>query len=206
MRDNRRSVLRHVAYTYTLMLGGFSAFGMVYGTCDIVASLHSHRVPLYFEFERELPFVPVMTLAYCSLYAMFLFVPFILRTQREVHAMFCTYAAEVGIAGLCFLALPVEPTFPPDPETGVFGPLFDAADGLNMTYNLFPSIHVAFAASAAVILGNRGGRGILLGVWAALVCASTVLVHQHHLADVAGGLVLAFVCIRVVHARAIAVQ
>jgi len=30
------------------------------------------------------------------------------------------------------------------------------------------------------------------GVWLALICASTLLVHQHHVADIAAGLLLAW--------------
>ena len=35
--------------------------------------------------------------------------------------------------------------------------------------------------------------GIVAGVWTLLIVASTVLVHQHYLADLAGGLTLAAV-------------
>lgn len=195
-RGTIRELFKHVAYTYTLEIGGFSAFGMAYGVCEIVAQLHSYRVRIHLDAELAIPFVPAMTLAYVSLYLMFSIVPFVLRTRREVTALFWTFMAEVAIATVFFLAMPVEPAWPATHDAGAFAPLFDWADGMNLTYNLFPSIHVAFAASAAMILSNRGIRGVLITAWAVLVCASTVLTHQHHLADIAGGLVLAIVCVR----------
>lgn len=194
-------LLAHVAYTYTLEAGGYAMFGMLYFATDLVASLHSFRLPLYLEAELAIPFVPAMAAVYASLYLMFLIVPFVLRTRREVVALYWTVFAEVAIAGACFLVLPVEPVFPPIPDAGMFRSVYEATDEINLTYNLFPSIHVAFAASAAMVLANRGVRGMVFGIWAALICASTLFTYQHHVADVAGGLVLAIVCVRRFYVR-----
>jgi membrane-associated phospholipid phosphatase len=59
-------------------------------------------------------------------------------------------------------------------------------------YNAFPSLHTGFA----VVFGwhwwwlNRRA-GVVAACWAGAIVASTVLVHQHYLADVAGGFVVA---------------
>ena len=61
-------------------------------------------------------------------------------------------------------------------------------------YNDFPSLHTSLSTIVAIYWWRVDRRiGIVAGVWTLLVVASTVLVHQHYLADLAGGLTLAAV-------------
>lgn len=61
-------------------------------------------------------------------------------------------------------------------------------------YNDFPSLHVSLSTIMAIHWWHVDRRiGIPVAVWTALIVASTVLIRQHYLADVAGGLVLAAV-------------
>jgi membrane-associated phospholipid phosphatase len=60
-------------------------------------------------------------------------------------------------------------------------------------FNCFPSLHT----SLSTILGIHWWRvnkklGVPIAIWVALIVASTVFVKQHYLADVVGGLLLAF--------------
>jgi membrane-associated phospholipid phosphatase len=82
--------------------------------------------------------------------------------------------------------------------------MYHAADALNLTYNLLPSLHVAFAVICAAIFSPRAPRPVktLLWLWASLIAASTVLIHQHHILDVVSGWLLAVVCVRAVFRRA----
>ena len=59
-------------------------------------------------------------------------------------------------------------------------------------YNDFPSLHTSLSTIIAVHWWRLDRRiGVPVAVWTLLIVASTVLVHQHYLADVGGGLVLA---------------
>lgn len=59
-------------------------------------------------------------------------------------------------------------------------------------YNDFPSLHVSISTVLAIHWWRFDRRaGWVAAAWAAVVIASTQLVHQHYLADVAGGLVVA---------------
>jgi membrane-associated phospholipid phosphatase len=59
-------------------------------------------------------------------------------------------------------------------------------------YNDFPSLHTSLSAIIAIHWWNIDRRiGIPAALWTTLIVASTVLVHQHYVADVALGLVLA---------------
>jgi membrane-associated phospholipid phosphatase len=59
-------------------------------------------------------------------------------------------------------------------------------------YNDFPSLHTSLSTIIAIHWWRLDRRiGIPAAIWTALIVASTVLVKQHYLADLAGGLLLA---------------
>ena len=61
-------------------------------------------------------------------------------------------------------------------------------------YNDFPSLHTSLSTIVAICWWRVDRRiGMVAGAWTLLIVASTVLVHQHYLADLAGGLTLAAV-------------
>lgn len=69
--------------------------------------------------------------------------------------------------------------------------------------NAFPSLHVAFAAHAAVVIAselrNAGAPRWLHGanwLWCAAIVYSTLATRQHVVIDVAGGLLLAWLAVR----------
>jgi membrane-associated phospholipid phosphatase len=60
-------------------------------------------------------------------------------------------------------------------------------------YNDFPSLHTSLSTILAIHWMRVDRRiGLVAAIWAALIVMSTVLVHQHYLADVVGGLIIAF--------------
>lgn len=169
-------------------------FALVYGLGDLVTGLHPWRVPVALPFELGLPFVPAWSWAYLSLYPLFACAPLLLRREEQLRALARAVELAILVAAPGFLLLPAEPAWPP-PQV-VAGPhaaAFHLADQLNLRYNLVPSLHVAFAATCALAYARARGAWATLafGSWAALIAASTVLLHQHHLLDVATGLALA---------------
>ena len=60
-------------------------------------------------------------------------------------------------------------------------------------YNDFPSLHVGVSTVLAIHWWRFGRTaGWVAAAWAVVVIASTQLIHQHYLADIPGGLALAF--------------
>lgn len=60
-------------------------------------------------------------------------------------------------------------------------------------FNDFPSLHTSLSTILAIHWMRVDRRiGWLAALWTALIVMSTVLIHQHYLADVVGGLVIAF--------------
>ena len=75
-----------------------------------------------------------------------------------------------------------------------------------MPHNLVPSLHVATSALfIAVLYRSLSSVWIRAGLilWGMLLCASVLLVHQHHVLDVVSGLLLGYLCYRLVYRRAI---
>ena len=97
--------------------------------------------------------------------------------------------------GAIFLLLPAKLGF----ERPASVPGYDGAFGfiyfLDLPHNLLPSLHVAWSALIlhAVWRPSPPWARRLFEIWFVLMSASVVLVHQHHVLDVAAGLLLAYV-------------
>jgi membrane-associated phospholipid phosphatase len=195
----------HLRTTALLSLANTLWFLAVYGGMDALTARRSLRVPIHCAAELRIPFIPAMTAFYMSLYLMFALAPFVLRTRREIRAFILTLAVAILCGGVGFLLIPAELAFAPPREAdlGAWAGLFHLADTLNLTYNLVPSLHVTFAAVCASVLGAHASTAgkVLLWTWAVLIAASTVLIHQHYLLDVATGWMLAVVAVRFVYRR-----
>jgi membrane-associated phospholipid phosphatase len=169
-----------------LAVGAF--WFLAFGASDWASQLNPLRVHVHFAFEPALPLWPALTLAYVSLYPLCWLAPLIVRERRGLDALASCVVAETVLACVVFVLLPVESGFAPIDATqlGNWGPLFRFADALNLDFNMLPSLHVAYAVTFAGVYARNGARALFWS-WAALIALSTVLTHQHHLADVAAG-------------------
>lgn len=178
-------------------------FFSIYGGTSLLAHLRGARQDLHFGWELRLPFVPSAALIYLSVPLVLVLTPFILRTWRTFVPFFLTLTVETLVAGVFFLLIPVVQAYPQRVASGFFGGVFRFADRLNLDYNEFPSLHIAFAVTAAFVFGRRCGwlGRALFALWAAAVCVSALLMHEHHLFDIAGGAVLALAAVATVQRR-----
>jgi len=194
--------VRHLGETAILSAAILLLFTVVYGGADWVTGLRE-RHHVHLPIELQIPFVPAAVVGYMSLYGLFAIAPFILRTQRELRALAASLATAIVGGGICFLLYPAELAFPEPTDLGQWQKLYAVADRINLHYNLVPSLHVALAIICVDLFARRAGRvgALVFWIWGAVVCASTVLLHQHHLVDVAAGLVLALAVNRLVYPR-----
>lgn len=193
----------HVGYFVGCGMVVGAWFALVYGGCDWITAHRTLRVPVHVAWELQIPFVPWMAPVYLSMNALFLLAPFILRTRAQLRAMTQSLLLVTGIAGVFFLLLPAECAFPPHGDAGIWAGVFGLADGINLTYNLAPSLHVTFAVLCAGIFAQRARAAgkVALWSWAGAIALSTVLTHQHHVVDVLGGLLLGQFGVRLFHRR-----
>jgi hypothetical protein len=178
-------------------------FWIVYWLGDFVAARATERFHVALSFELFIPFVPWAAVVYLTVTPLLCLAPFIFRTPERLLPLFVTLCAEVTIAGAIFCILPVELSFAPQEVTGSAGVFLRLAHTIALTYNCLPSLHVALAVSAAWAYAPAGGWRwrILVWSWAAAIVVSTLLTHQHHLADLAGGVLLSAVGMRYVLPR-----
>jgi membrane-associated phospholipid phosphatase len=179
-------------------------FFSIYGGASLLARLRGARPDFHFSWELKLPFVPSLSIVYLTVPLLLLLTPFILRTWRSFTPFFLTLTAETLVGGLFFLLLPMTQAYPERVATGFFGGVFKFADRMNLDYNEFPSLHIAFAVTAALVFGRRCGwlGRTLFFLWAVGVIVSTLFLHEHHLLDVIGGAVLALAAVATVQRRA----
>jgi membrane-associated phospholipid phosphatase len=179
------------AYLKYGSLGGLW-FALVYYGAEWAAQRRSHLIDFATPFDLSIPFVAPFVLAYVSMYLFFFLPPFVLRTEREIKALVAAQSIVILIAGVFFLLFPGATVYPQPKDLGGWHDLVVVAQALAMQHNYAPSLHVALSVLFALVLGRQAGPlgKALLWLWAALIVASTLLVHEHYLVDVASGFLL----------------
>ncbi|MDR2625528.1 MAG: phosphatase PAP2 family protein [Zoogloeaceae bacterium] len=179
----------------TFLVWGFwvgVVFFSVYPAANWLASRQTRQYVLFADWELGIPFVPQWIWAYLSMYLLFFLPLFFLRPpamRRLAKLLMCSTL----IAGLVFLLFPAPIGFSrilpeTEPYRGMFALLFD----LDRPYNTVPSLHVCYSAAIAAFLFREGNKAmrVLMVFWLSLIVCSTMLTHQHHVADVLTGLLL----------------
>ena len=177
-------------------------FIVVYGGADILGDSVTQRYLVAFDFEAQIPFVPSMALIYLSILPLMLLLPVVYNNPWKLFPLFVVLSLEVLVGGALFLVFPTQEIFP-SRESSVNTLIFFVADTLNLRYNNLPSLHVTLSLTSAIALGQRcgtWGRWFYLG-WGVLITVSSVLMHEHHIADVIAGVLLAIAGMYVVYPR-----
>jgi membrane-associated phospholipid phosphatase len=168
-------------------------FFAVYPTMNWLTSLRSAPLHLYLDAELAIPFVPEFIWPYLSMYALFAIPPFLIPAER-MPALGRQLIAGCLVSAICFLILPAELGFvrelPRAPYTTIYANVFS----VDRPFNLVPSLHVIFSTAIALACADfaRPAARLALLIWLAVIVASTVLVHQHHLLDLAAALAIVF--------------
>jgi len=171
-------------------------FLIVYGGCNWITSHRSDVGTIFFVWERQIPFVPLMIAPYLSIDLFFVAAPFLCRSERELWRFAQRIATAIVVAGLCFLLFPLRFAFTRPQSAGWLGASFDWFRTMDAPFNLFPSLHITLGA-LLVVTYARHTRGALRGailLWFGLIAISAVLTYQHHFLDVVGGFALAGYC------------
>lgn len=193
---NQKSAVKHYLKLASLLS---LQFVVIYGGAIWFSEQRDDVHRIYFEWERTIPLVPSMVWVYFSVTPLMLLPAAILDIDR-LNRLAWQMALAILIAGAVFMVFPATIGYPPteDPSRAI-----ELLRSVDRPYNLVPSLHVAL--SSIIVLNLHpvfGARGkALLGVWLAALIVSVILTHQHHLADVLGGLLLTILCQRLVPAN-----
>ena len=168
-------------------------FLVVYGGCLVITSYRTDVGHFYFEWEKYIPFVPLMVVPYLSIDLFFIAAPFLCTSDEERRRLASRIVLAILAAGACFLLFPLKFAFVRPHIDGMLGVVFDGFRRLDLPYNLAPSLHIALRAILAGLYARhtRGWVRIASHVWFVLIGLSTLLVWQHHLIDLVTGFILA---------------
>jgi predicted protein tyrosine phosphatase/membrane-associated phospholipid phosphatase len=204
-RGPARGELIHATLT---ALGTSLLFVVVYGGCSWLTAQRGDVGTWVYGWERFIPFVPLMIIPYMSIDLFFVAAPFVCRDREERRLLARRICLAILAAGACFVLMPLRFTFPRPVPGGWLGAIFGFLHGFDRPYNLFPSLHIALRTLLAHTYGRhtRGALRWLVHAWFSLIGFSTVLTFQHHVADVAGGFILALLCFYFVRRPAPAVR
>lgn len=170
---------------------------MFYGGANWINGFRDNYFHLYFQWELGIPFMPWMILVYLSLQLLFV-APVFHCNRAELIVLAKRLVMAICLAGIIFLIVPTISGFerPSDPVflQGLFYTLY----ALDKPHNLFPSLHITLSTLVVVAVTNGAGiyRQACYSVWLLLLFISVLLIHQHHIADIFGGLALAYICAR----------
>jgi membrane-associated phospholipid phosphatase len=165
---------------------------IIYGGASWFTGLHDYRIRLGWNEDSYIPFLPEMAVIYLSLFPMIWLSLFILPTPADIKQFAVTFAWLFVVSGIGFLIFPGRTYSPAESAIGLIQPVFEFADWINLEHNYLPSLHVGMAVVCAYAYGRQFPRRVafFFWAWAAAVALSTLLTHQHYLADVvAGGVV-----------------
>jgi protein-tyrosine phosphatase len=178
-------------------IGLGALFLLVYGWTNWFTAQRSNVPTLFFEWERAIPFVPLMIVPYMSIDLFFVAAPFLCRSDRELATFSKRIAAAILVGGLCFLLFPLRFAFERPHAAGWLGAFFDWFRGMDQPYNLLPSLHIALRTILADLY-SRHTRGLVRqasNFWFVLIGLSAVLTYQHHVMDVVAGFALGAYCL-----------
>jgi membrane-associated phospholipid phosphatase len=164
---------------------------LVIGAYASKRTLHSPELAL----DRAWPLQPEWSLVYVSLFLAALLPVFVVHQQRLIGRVVLAYLSVWLFAYAVFLLYPTAaPAHPKVIGTGFWAVALRTIYDSDVPYNCFPSLHVAqcFLAVFACSRVHRG-VGIVTLAWASLVALSTLFTKQHYVADVIGGILLAWV-------------
>jgi len=176
-------------------------FFIVYGSCNWFASQSSEHYRFFFDWEQQIPFVPQFIYIYLSL-SLFIILPLCYLQHHQLKPWAKSYMWMTFVAGLVFILLPTKLAAARSLDIMQREELFALLYSLDLPHNLFPSLHVGYTSLALLIIVGSERKNswiwLILGWWL-LLMVSVLLMRQHYLADIIGGLLLAMGCYRYIY-------
>ena len=186
-----------------MALGFFLVFYAAYAGAAVLSDDLPHRYRLFFAWEPSIPLWPWTVLVYTSLNWMLIPLLLTFPTSRQLWPVVLTLSFELGVALCIFFLIPLEDGFNDPPLVGPMATALAWAKTAALRHNYFPSLHVTLAFTAASTVASRSSTSQSAGlyVWASLIALSTLTTHSHHLIDVVGGILLAWLGYHLVFRR-----
>ncbi len=183
----------------------FIAFFHIILAYIIVQHSVDDSISLVTELDILLPFVPIFVWPYISLFPV-TFLTFVLLVKRHFVFKIAIISSIIALAISIFFYLML-------PSMYLLRPDIHESDSLSLmlcsliyqydlTNNSFPSLHVAYACilylvTQISVYSHLVWLRLSYMLWMMLVILSTLLIKQHHIIDVLGGILVALASFKV---------
>ena len=182
-------------------------FYAMYPAANWLAARQAQRYDFITPWDAQIPLVPEFIWVYFSFF-IFILLPIWLVDPEDIDVLGRRQVLATVLCGLVFMLFPANLAFERvlpevEPYRSIFGLMFSA----DAPHNLLPSLHIVYTVTTGLALcatqwrHGRPLRCLLIALWGAAICASTMLVHQHHILDVAAAVALVAVLQRLVRAQ-----
>lgn len=171
-------------------------FFVVYGACNWISSLKEGVPTFYFSWETAIPFVPLMIIPYMSIDLFFAGSAFLCKDKKELHTHLSRIVFAISLSAICFLLFPLRFGYGRPEMSGWLAKLFIPLNAHDLPFNLAPSLHITlrWIIWSVYERHTKGHWRQALHIWFFLIAASTLLIYQHHVIDIIGGVTVAFLC------------
>jgi len=184
-----------------LFLVGYFAAG--YLACNWFNAQRGVYYDISLGFESSIPFVPAFILGYLCVYGSMIYMYIITNEITIWRRTAVSIVLMTTVAFIMFLIFPVKMVLRPEIAAvggdGIVDWLTRFYFVIDNPYNAFPSLHVAYPTICTLLVWRTHpiARWVI-AIMTLITAVSVVLVKQHYIADIAGGLIVASVCFVVV--------
>ena len=172
---------------YALILLFTLLFIMLFGGSSLLAA-YRHPAPALV-LTSHVPLIPATALLYLSLPLFLVYAACQLNVAAQWRFLLLL-TGELVIASIAFQLYPIHVHFmQPENPQGAWQTLLHIAHTIGMSHNYLPSLHCAFATTAAAMLHRAIAppRRAVVWLYAAAINISTLTIHAHHLLDLIAG-------------------
>lgn len=155
-----------------------------------INSGREHYFDVGFRFEQRIPFAGIFIFGYMLVYPSILWLYFLLKDEERFKDAIRMFLALTTLHYVFFIMLPVKMVLRPSIPNhgGVIDELIKLYYTIDMPYNCFPSLHVAYTfLSLLVLWGYKRSWGRVYLAIVIIVSASVIFIKQHYIADVLSG-------------------
>ncbi|MBI2017995.1 phosphatase PAP2 family protein [Candidatus Daviesbacteria bacterium] len=163
--------------------------------------LNNSRPPLYTletKLDDFIPLVPFFIIPYLSFYIYLILTVFSLRNARYINQLYITLSSTlltISISYFAYLFFQTQVIRPTITETDIFSKIISFIHTIDKPYNAFPSTHASLSTIGLLTWTHKKSKySKLFIIWAIAIIFSTLLVKQHYLVDIVGGIILAILC------------
>lgn len=186
LRQPTKDILQSYLISLPIVLG---LFALVYGGTNYWGSSRPNPYQLWHSMELLIPLIPEFIFIYFSLFLLAA-LPLLCMSAAEIRRMSKAIIVCIFFASIVFIFFPAPVGYTRNLEVLRYQGVFAFLYNVDNVANTFPSLHVAISLLLVRGIQSCHPQAKFLWIWFFLICLSVLFTHQHHLIDIAGGLIL----------------